>query len=153
MRYLHRYHTAVPPMALIAPLARVARCMNRSTPYHGDHHMLVTERYRGQGLDKRELRQAGDVVDLNCPPFFIDRVEDAVTFCDRHLVVAIVRRGPSHQCKRCNQRHRWHGSVVSVQVAYPGRRAVPLIIRRSWVRGPTRPTYSELRRCPIIRPM
>jgi hypothetical protein len=26
----------------------------------------------------RELRQAGDVVDLDCPPFFIDRVEDAV---------------------------------------------------------------------------
>jgi hypothetical protein len=40
--------------------------------------MPVTERYRGQGLDRRELRQAGDVVDLDCPPFFIDRVEDAV---------------------------------------------------------------------------
>jgi hypothetical protein len=25
-----------------------------------------------------ELRQAGDVVDLDYPPFFIDRVEDAV---------------------------------------------------------------------------
>ena len=24
------------------------------------------------------LRQAGDVVDLDCPPFLIDRVEDAV---------------------------------------------------------------------------
>jgi hypothetical protein len=34
--------------------------------------------WTGQGLDKRELRQAGDVVDLDCPPFFIDRVEDAV---------------------------------------------------------------------------
>ena len=39
--------------------------------------MPVTERHRGQGLDKRELGQAGDVVDLNCPPFFIDRAEDA----------------------------------------------------------------------------
>ena len=65
-------------MALIAPFARVARFTNRSTPYHGDHQMPVTERHRGQGLDKRELRQAGDVVDLDCPPFFIDRVEDAV---------------------------------------------------------------------------
>ena len=25
-----------------------------------------------------ELRQAGDVVDLDYPPFFVDRVEDAV---------------------------------------------------------------------------
>ena len=40
--------------------------------------MPVTERYRGQGLDMRELRQAGDVVDLDRPPFIIDRVEDAV---------------------------------------------------------------------------
>jgi hypothetical protein len=30
------------------------------------------------GLDKRELRQASDVVDLDSPLFFIDRVEDAV---------------------------------------------------------------------------
>jgi hypothetical protein len=41
--------------------------------------MPVTERYRPQGhLNKRELWQAGDVVDLECPPFFIDRAEDAV---------------------------------------------------------------------------
>jgi hypothetical protein len=40
--------------------------------------MPVTERHRGQGFDKRELWQAGDVVDLDCPPFFIDRAEDAV---------------------------------------------------------------------------
>ena len=65
-------------MALIAPFAQVTRSTNRSTPQNGDYHMLVTERYRGQGLDERELRQAGDVVDLNCPPFFIDRVEYAV---------------------------------------------------------------------------
>ena len=78
MRYLHRYHGAVPPMALIAPFAQVSRSTNRSTPHHGDHQMPVTERHRGQGLDKRELRQAGDAVDLDCPPFFIDRVEDAV---------------------------------------------------------------------------
>jgi len=65
-------------MALIALLARVTRSTNRSTPCHGDHRTTVTERYRGQGLDMRELRQAGDVVDLDCTPFFIDRVEDAV---------------------------------------------------------------------------
>ena len=33
-------------MALIAPFARMARSTNRSTPYHGDHRMPVTERYR-----------------------------------------------------------------------------------------------------------
>ena len=65
-------------MALIAPFAQVTRSTNRFTPYYGDHQMPVTERYSSQGLDKRELRQAGDVVDLDCPPFFIDRVEDAV---------------------------------------------------------------------------
>jgi hypothetical protein len=32
MRYLHGYHGGVPTMALIAPLARVARSTNRSTP-------------------------------------------------------------------------------------------------------------------------
>jgi len=78
VRYLHGYHGVVPQIALIAPLARMARSTNRSTPCHGHHRMPVTERYRGQGLDRRELRQAGDVVDLDCPPFFIDRVEDAV---------------------------------------------------------------------------
>ena len=35
-------------------------------------------RYCSRGLDKRELRQAADVVDLDYPPFFVDRVEDAV---------------------------------------------------------------------------
>ena len=29
--YLHGYHEAVPPMALIAPFAQVARSTNRST--------------------------------------------------------------------------------------------------------------------------
>ena len=61
-------------MALIAPFALVTR----STPYYGDDQMPVTERYRGPGLHERELRQAGDVVDLDWPPFVIDRVEDAV---------------------------------------------------------------------------
>ena len=46
MRYLHGYHGVVPPMALIAPFARVTRSTNRSTPYHGDHRMPATERYR-----------------------------------------------------------------------------------------------------------
>jgi hypothetical protein len=72
--YLHRYHRVVPTVALIAPFARVTR----STPDHGDHRMAVTERYRRQRLDMPGLRQAGDVVDLDNPPFFIDRVEDAV---------------------------------------------------------------------------
>jgi len=31
VRCLHRYHAAVPQMALIAPLARVTRSTNRST--------------------------------------------------------------------------------------------------------------------------
>jgi hypothetical protein len=61
-------------MALIAPFAQVTR----STPKNGDHQMPATERYRGQEFDECELWQAGDVVDLDCPPFFIDRVEDAV---------------------------------------------------------------------------
>ena len=77
-RYLHGYHGVVPPMALIAPFARVTRSTNRSTPYHGDHRMPATERYRRQRLDMPGLRQAGDVVDLDYPQFFLDRVEDAV---------------------------------------------------------------------------
>ena len=46
VRYLHGYHRAAPLMALIAPFARAARSTNRSTPYHGDHRMPATERYR-----------------------------------------------------------------------------------------------------------
>jgi len=65
-------------MALIALFARVTRSTDRSTPHHGDHRMPATERYRRQGLDMPGLRQAGDVVDLDYPPSFIDRVEDAV---------------------------------------------------------------------------
>ena len=48
-------------------------------------------------------------------------------------------RGPSHPCKRCNQGHRRHGSVVSVQVVRTVRRAWLLIIRRPWVRFPPAP--------------
>ena len=40
------------PMAPIAPFARVARSTNRSTPYHGDHWMPATERYR-RSADQR----------------------------------------------------------------------------------------------------
>jgi hypothetical protein len=65
-------------MAPITPLARVAWSTNRSTPHHADRWMPATESYRRQGLDRPELRQAGDVVDLDYPPFVIDRVEDAV---------------------------------------------------------------------------
>jgi hypothetical protein len=46
VRYLHGYHGVVPPMTLIAPFARVARSTNWSTPYHRDHRMPTTERYR-----------------------------------------------------------------------------------------------------------
>ena len=48
-------------------------------------------------------------------------------------------RGPSHLCKQCNQGHRRHGSVVSVQVVRTMHEAVVLIIRRSWVRAPPAP--------------
>jgi hypothetical protein len=44
----------------------------RPSPDAGHRKLPLT------GLNMRELRQAGDVVDLDCPPFFIDRVEDAV---------------------------------------------------------------------------
>jgi hypothetical protein len=73
-------HAQVPQcwMALIVPFARVARSTKRSMPHHGDHRMPATERHRRQRLDMPELRQAGDVVDLDYPPFFIDPVEDAV---------------------------------------------------------------------------
>jgi hypothetical protein len=46
VRYLHGYHGAMPPMALIALFAQMARSTNRSTLYHGDHRMPATERYR-----------------------------------------------------------------------------------------------------------
>src|ERR1035438_9205177 len=75
---LHGYHGVVPPMALIAPFARVTRSTNQSTPHHSDRRMPATERRRRQRLDMPGLRQAGAVVDLDSPPFFIDRVEDAV---------------------------------------------------------------------------
>src|SRR6516165_9191236 len=69
----------------------------------------------------------------------------AVTFCSWHPMAAMVRRGPvrgpSHPCKRCNQRHQCHDSVISVQAAHPERRAVLLIIRRSWVRAPPAPLH------------
>jgi hypothetical protein len=77
-RYLDGYHGVVPPMGLIAPFARVTRSTNRSTPHHSDHRMPPTERHPRYGLDVPGLQQAGDVVDLDYPPFFIERVEDAV---------------------------------------------------------------------------
>jgi hypothetical protein len=46
MHHLHGYHGAVPPMALIALFAPMARSTNRSTPHHGNHRMPATERYR-----------------------------------------------------------------------------------------------------------
>lgn len=74
----------VPPMALIAQLARVAR----PTPHHGDHRMSATESHRRLGPLYQGLWQAGDVVDLHYPPFFVDRVED------------VVSSGPQVPCRR-----------------------------------------------------
>ena len=65
-------------MALIAPFARVARSTNRSTPYHGDHRMPATERYRRQGLICQGYGKGRDVVRLDYPPLITDGVEDAV---------------------------------------------------------------------------
>jgi hypothetical protein len=42
---LHRYHEVLPPVAQIAPPARVTRSTSRSTPDHGDRRILATERY------------------------------------------------------------------------------------------------------------
>jgi hypothetical protein len=77
----------------------------------------------------------------------------AVTFCIWHPHIAMVRRGPvrgpSHPCKRCNQRHRRHDSVVSVQLACTVHGAVVLIIRRSWVRAPPAPPPHHPREAPL----
>jgi len=54
-------------------------------------------------------------------------------------------RGPSHPCKRCDQRHRRHETVPSVQLARLERQARLLIIRRSWVRAPPAPPASPER--------
>ena len=71
--------------------------------------------------------------------------------CARHVVtlrswcpalaVVVVRpvRGPSHRCKQCNQGHRRHDFMLSVQVVRTVRGAVVLIIRRSSVRAPPAP--------------
>jgi hypothetical protein len=64
-------------MALSTLVAQMARSTNRSTPHPGDSRMQTTERYCRLG-NMPGLRQAGDVVDLDYPPFFVDRVEDAV---------------------------------------------------------------------------
>jgi hypothetical protein len=113
--YLHGCHGVLPPMALIAPIARVTRSTNRSTPHQGDRRMPATERYRQQGLDIPGLRQAGDVVDLDYPPFFIDRVEDAIPPGPQTPADPPTRKGTTpaaaahppadRQCPRA-QRHR-----------------------------------------------
>ena len=48
-------------------------------------------------------------------------------------------RGPSNSCKWCNLSYGRQDFVVSVQVERRERRAVVLIIRRSWVRAPPAP--------------
>ena len=65
-------------MTLMAPGTQVPRSTDRSMPRHGDRWTPTTERHRRQGPYAPGLRQAGDVVDLDYPPFFVDRVEDAL---------------------------------------------------------------------------
>jgi hypothetical protein len=72
-RYLPRYHGVVPPTALIAPFARVAR----STPDHGEHRCQLQKVAANRGLICHGYGRRGDVVDLDYPPFVID-VEAAV---------------------------------------------------------------------------
>jgi hypothetical protein len=67
----------MPPMALIAPYARVTRSTNRSTPTVAITGYQLQKVTVGKG-GYAGLRQAGDVVDLDYPPSFIDRIEDAI---------------------------------------------------------------------------
>jgi hypothetical protein len=65
-------------MALIALFARVARSTNRSTRDPNDHGCRLQNVTVGRA-GMPGLRKAGYVVELDFPPFFVDRVEDAVT--------------------------------------------------------------------------
>ena len=56
MRYLHGYHEAVPPMALIALFAPMARSTNRST-----HSMVITG-YQLQNVEERASFQASQEI-------------------------------------------------------------------------------------------
>jgi 1,2-phenylacetyl-CoA epoxidase PaaB subunit len=51
--YLHGCYGAVPLMTLIAPIARVSRSTNRSTPHQADSRMQATERHRRLGQASR----------------------------------------------------------------------------------------------------
>jgi hypothetical protein len=75
---LHGCHGAVPPMALIAQLAHIARSTSRSTPHHGDHRMSATESHRRLGLICQGYGRRATWSIWTIPPFFVDRVEDAV---------------------------------------------------------------------------
>jgi hypothetical protein len=75
---LHGCHGAVPPMALIAQLAHIARSTSRSTPYHGDHRMSATESHRRLGLICQGYGRRATWSIWTIPPFFVDRGEDAV---------------------------------------------------------------------------
>ena len=81
------------------------------------------------------MDEAGLLADL---PVLLARDPFVVAVLRQRQGVELVR-GPSHPCKRCNQGHRWHDSVVSVQLALVAHGAVVLIIRRSWVRAPPAP--------------
>jgi len=75
---LHGCHGAVPPMALIAQLAHIARSTSRSTPHHGDHRMSATESHRRLGLICQGYGRRATWSIWTIPPFFVDRGEDAV---------------------------------------------------------------------------
>src|SRR5690242_15139019 len=76
--YLHGWHGAMPLMTLIAPGAQVSRSTD---PVHAWAWRSLDADYRTSpptGTFAPGLRQAGGVVDLDYPPFFVDRVEDAL---------------------------------------------------------------------------
>ena len=66
-------------MALVGAGNLGIQSTNRSTStFTAVTGCQIQDVYRRQGLDHPGLRQAGNVVDLDYQPFFLDRVEDAV---------------------------------------------------------------------------
>ena len=106
LRCLHRYHGAVPPMALIAPFAQVTRSTNRSTPRQGNHRMPATERYGRQGLicqgyaggsptsePMPRPEQLGNIADAWIIEFLADRVtRDPCRVASHHHTGMYARR-------------------------------------------------------------
>jgi hypothetical protein len=75
---LHGYHGAVPPMPRLHWLHRWLGPRTGPRPAMAITGCQLQNVTVGKGLNKPGLRQAGDMVDLDYPPFFIDREEDAV---------------------------------------------------------------------------